>query len=303
MAIENLDQLRAAFAQQDSNGDSRPNNYYPFWNIPEGSQAVIRFLPDKNEENRLGFLVEKRMHTLSINGEDKSIPCLTTYGEECPICKVSSSYYKKEDKVNGKKYWRKKQHLAQAIVVDDPLPVDETTGENHEGKVRFVALGYQLYNIIKEAFESGELDEIPFAFKGGTDFIIKKSKQGEYATYALGSKFARKSRDLTDDEVALAEEHMVDLSTLLPQQPDLAKVEEMLAAATGAAVPVSEDTGGLNFKRKTREDASDEEVEEAAVKVDVATSEAEESSDDDGTTDEAEALLSQIRSRRGKKAS
>jgi hypothetical protein len=297
MSISTLDQLKAAFGKADKNegGGSRPNNYYPFWNMPENSQAVIRFLPDKNEENPLGFLVEKRMHTLTINGENKSVPCLTMYGEECPICKVSGDFYKQEDKVQGKKYWRKKQHIAQAIVVDDPLPPDDETGENHEGKVRFIALGYQLFNIIKEAFESGELDEIPYAYQGGTDFIIKKSKQGEYSTYALGSKFARKSRDLSDDEIALAQENMVDLSTLLPQAPEEAKIHAMLEAALNGGEYVEHESAdeGLAFKPKA---ASKPAATPAPAK-------AEESEEDSSDGDaEADKILAAIRSRRANKA-
>ena len=35
----------------------RPNNYYPFYRMPMDAQAVVRFVPDTNEENPLGFLV------------------------------------------------------------------------------------------------------------------------------------------------------------------------------------------------------------------------------------------------------
>lgn len=284
-----LDQLKAAFKKDESSG-SRPNNYYPFWNMNEGEQAVVRFLPDADGENAMGFLVEKLMHTLTINGERKSIPCKKMFDEDCPICKVSSAYYKEEDKTNGKKYWRKKQHIVQALVIEDPLPADKDSGETHEGKVRFLALGYQLFNIVKEAFESGELDEIPFAFEGGCDFIIKKTKQGEYATYAVGSKFARKSSDLTEDQVALVTDNMVELKTLLPANPELEKLEGMLEAAlTGADYKDESSSGGdkgINFKPKTDE-ASESTAESKP---------AEESSDEE-FDDEADKILAQIRNR------
>lgn len=304
-----LEQLRAGFKKEENSGQtSRPNNYYPFWNIPEGSQAVIRFLPDANSDNPMGFMVEKLMHTLTINGENKSTPCHKMYNDDCPICKVSSAFYKEDDKVNGKKYWRKKQHLAQAIVVEDPLPPDEATGETHEGKVRFVALGYQLFNIIKDAFESGELDEIPYAFDGGCNFIIKKTKQGDYPSYSL-SKFARKSSDLDDDEVAMAEEHMVDLSSLLPQAPSMETTEGMLEAAlTGK--DYESDSGssssGLSFKKKEapaarRNDDDDDEDEEVVVAPKAKAKPVVEESDDDGYDTEAQDILAQIRARQAAK--
>lgn len=287
-----MDQLKAAFGNNDKKegSASRPNNYYPFWNMKDGEQCIVRFLPDANSDNPMGFMVEKRTHVLTINGEEKTVPCATMYGEKCPICDVSSSYYKAEDKANGKKYWRKKQNIAQALIVEDPLPANSETGETHEGKVRFIALGYQLFNIIKEAFESGELDEIPYAYEGGTDFVIKKSKQGEYSTYALGSKFARKSRDLTDDEVALAQDQIVDLSTLLPQPLDEEKMHSMLEAAMNGT-PLA-DSAPAPTPAPTP----------SATPAATSAASEESTSDEGDGNDEADQILAAIRSRRGKKA-
>lgn len=282
-----MDQLRSAFKQPEQNNESRPNNYYPFWNMEVGEQAIVRFLPDKDPNNPLGFMVEKLMHNLEINGEKKSVPCLKMYNEDCPICKLSSSYYKADDEANGKKYWRKKQHIAQAIIVEDPLPADKDSGENHEGKVRFLALGYQLFNIIKDSFESGELDEVPFAFEGGCNFIIKKTEQGKYSTYAVGSKFARKVSDLTKDQIALAQDEMIELATLLPSQPSLEKVEGMLEAAT---------TGGSYDDSASSSAAAADSSSESSTPA--ATPDKEDTTDYD---EEADALLATIRSRRKEK--
>lgn len=224
-----IDQLRAAFKKPEQNENSRgPNNYFPFWNMKTGESATIRFLPDADDENPMGFLVEKKMHTLTVNGKRVSVPCNSMYGEDCPICKVSQQYYKADDKVNGKRYWRKASYVAQALVVDNPLPVKD--GEDDpQGQVRLVSIGYSLYKIIKDTFESGELDEVPFAFKDGTDFVIKKDQQGEHASYVL-SKFARKSTDLEDDEIARIEPELKVLRDVLPKQFALEKIEAMLEA-------------------------------------------------------------------------
>jgi len=288
MTTKSLADLQNAFKTPDreSSGSGLPNNYYPFWNMKEGESALIRFLPDGNSENPLGFLVEKVMHNLDINGERKSVPCLSMYGEDCPICALSSSYYKAEDKVNGKKYWKKKQHIAQALVVEDPMPADETTEENHEGKVRYVALGYQVFNIIKAAFEDGELDEIPYAYEGGTNFIIKKTKQGEYASYSL-SKFARKSTDLDEDVIANFD--LADLSDLLPKNPGLEKVEAMLEAAVTGAEYNAESTS-TSQRQTSTPTAETSKIEESV------------SSADEEMDDEADDILAQIRKRRAAKA-
>ncbi len=241
MTTLTLEQLQSAFKKAENDGNSLPNNYYPFWLMKDGESATVRFLPDADEDNPLGFMAESLKHTLEINGETKSVACLKMFEEDCPICKVSSEYYKKEDKENGKKFWRKKQHITQAIIISDPLPADETTGETHEGKIRFLTLGYQIYNVMKEAFGSEELDAVPYAFKNGCDFIIKKTKQGEYSTYAVGSRFARKSSDLTDEQLAIVEENLGVLSDLLPRNPGFEKVQGMLEAAlTGSSYTTNE---------------------------------------------------------------
>jgi hypothetical protein len=285
-----LEQMKAAFKKEES-GSNRPNNYYPFWNMQDGERAVVRFLPDLDQENPLGFMVEKLMHTLTITGERKSVACLKMYNEDCPICKVSAAYYKSDDKINGKKYWRKKQHLVQAIVVEDPLPYDAETGESHAGKVRFLAIGYQLYNVIKDAFEGGELDEIPFAYNGGCDFIIKKTKQGEHSGYSIGSQFARKASDIDPETLAVVTDQMIELKSLIPVHPGLEKVEGMLEA---------EITGSeYEDQSSSSSDGSSPSTKPADV---VPVAKADDSPPDDTSTnkfdDEADQILAQIRARK-----
>lgn len=299
-----LDQLKAAFKQDSGGGSNLPNNYFPFWNMKDGEQATVRFLPDANQENPFGFLVEKLNHTLIINGDKRKVPCLKMYGDDCPICRVSSAYYKDNDKDNGKKYWRQKQHLAQALIIEDPLAPDADTGENSEGKVKLLALGYQLFEVIKNEFESGELDDMPFLLEGGTNFVIKKTKQGEHSTYAVGSRFTRKSTDLTADQIAMVQEHMIDLSSVLPKKPELVKVEGMLEAAlTGGSYDFS---GGSTTTTKT---TTPDEGAKKSSKVtslptgdDTPTKEAQTPSagSDDGGEEQADEILAQIRARRKK---
>jgi len=177
---------------------------------PEES-CTVRLLPDANKDNPMEFLVEKLMHNLEINGERKTVPCLTMYGEECPICKVSSAFYKEEgkDSASGKKYWRKKQHILQALVQEDPLAPNPETGENSEGQVRLLNISFQIFNVLKEALTSGDLEALPYDMREGYDFIIKKTLQGEWDHYALGTKFVRRTSSLTEDEIALYVVHQV----------------------------------------------------------------------------------------------
>ena len=234
MTKRTLAEMKAAYApaatSNTNGGGQRDSNYYPFWDMQFGEKAVIRFVPDLNQNNPRGFLVEKVFHNLTVNGQRTSVTCLGMFEEECPICKLSQEYYKAEDQENGKKYYKKKQHLAQALIVEDPLPADKTSGETHQGKLRYIAINYQLYNIIKEAFAGEDLESPPDDIDDGYDFIIKKTEQGKYASYTLGTKFAPRSRALTEAELSTLEESSIDLSTLLPKNPGIDKVRSQLNA-------------------------------------------------------------------------
>lgn len=322
---QKLDALKALFKGQEQEGqrESRPSNYYPFWNMQPGQRAIVRFLPDRDENNVRGFLVEKVFHNLTINGQKRTVPCLSMYEDDCPICKVSQDYYKAKDEVNGKKYWRKKQYIAQALIIEDPLPADDTTGETHVGKVRGITLGYQLYNIIKEAFAGDELESVPYDFEDGYDFIIKKTEQGQYASYAVGSKFKNNPRALDEDELVAVEEGMIELSTLLPKNPGEDKVQAMLNAdLNGESYDEGGSSGDDDEDRPARrpaakpaakpvkaaakpaaaDDDEDEEEDEAPARAPAsrkATPVAEES--DDAASTDIDAMLSAIRARRSAK--
>lgn len=241
--VQSLAELRAAWKQNNTQTESRPNNYYPFYRLAFDEKATIRFLPDGNTSNPLGFLVEKLTHELVIGGEKKIIPCPKMFGKdkECPICKHSAALYKAEDKVNGKKFYRSKQHIAQALVIEDPLPykAEETPAI---GTIKLINVGFSIYNIIDEAINDEEdgVEDIPWLFNNGTDFIIKKTKKGEHANYE-SSKFAKRPRPLSEDELATVEGNLLDLSTLLPKEPELAYLEKMLASAIAGELIETDD--------------------------------------------------------------
>lgn len=286
--------LKAAYATPEQNTTQTSgftNNYYPFWNMKAGEKAIIRFLPDKNEDNPRGFLVEKVFHNLEINGQRRSIPCLSMYGEDCPICKISQAYYKVKDDINGKKYYKNRQNIAQILVVEDPLPADESSGEKHTGKLRYVTLSYQIYNIIKEALSSDEIDNWPDDYENGYDFIIKKTEQGGYASYAVGTKFANKPRALTETELSVVYESLIDLSTLLPKNLGEEKVQAMLDA----------EMNGNEYHDENKFVPSTPTPVKSKVTPTVAANDEEEDEDEEVNPDVQE-MLEKIRNRRADKA-
>ncbi len=296
---QTLEALRSQFSKPSGNDrENLPNNYYPFWNMEDGQQCKIRFVPDLNQDNPFGFLVQKVMHTLEIDGEKKSVPCLSMYGKECPICKVSSDFYKNKDEVNGKKYWKKRQYIGQALVVEDPLNPDATTGEKHTGKFRYVALGFQIYKIIEESFKSDEiLESIPYNFEDGYDFIIKKTSQGKYATYTSGTTFARKQRALSEDELVIVEDGMIDLASLLPKEPELDKIEAMLRSALHGG-SYSEDDVPTPPRRQSPAASNNDDDDPMSFVQSPAPAASASSSDDEPVQGNINDTLARIRQRR-----
>lgn len=192
MALD-INQLRAAFAKK-SEGSGEGNNgfwekFFPFYKMDFDQVTTIRFLPDLDEDNPLGFIVENKYHELMVNGKKKRIACMKMYGEPCPCCEASQKYYNEGDQEMGKKFWRKIDYIAQCIIVNCPFDYPVTAEEN---PVRLVSLSTKLYGKVENAIVKGDLDEMPFNMQNGYDFRILKTKQGEYADYS-NSDFARKS--------------------------------------------------------------------------------------------------------------
>jgi hypothetical protein len=74
------------------------NAIFAFWNMKEGEQATLRFLPDGNP-NADFFWAERLMIKLpfaGVKGETDSrpvqvqVPCMEMYGETCPILSRST---------------------------------------------------------------------------------------------------------------------------------------------------------------------------------------------------------------------
>lgn len=239
MSIKNeLAKLRAAYEGNNRNENTASyTKFYPFYKMQTGERCVVRFLPDLDESNSLGCLIENKYHLLTINGKTRRVPSLTMWGEDCPISKVAKEFYDAGDKDNGKKYYRKLTYIGQVLVVNDPLPAGED-GETFEGKVVPISFNFQIYNVIKEAYASDDLETIPYGIGGeadpedtwGYDFTIRRTEQGGYANYVVGTKFANRPRPLTDEELLAVNESRVELKTYLPNKPTLESVNSMLQA-------------------------------------------------------------------------
>jgi len=243
--MASLAEIRAKLqeAQNKAPGTSTggDNAIYPHWNMQEGREAVVRFLPDGDNNNTF-FWVERAMIKLpfaGIKGETDSrqtivqVPCVEMYndGSTCPILSEVRGWFKDKSLEDmGRKYWKKRSYIFQGFVTDDPLN-EETTPEN---PIRRFIIGPQIFQIIKGALMDPELEELPTDYMRGVDFRIKKTSKGGYADYST-SQWSRKERGLSEQEQAAVNANgLFNLGDFLPKKPtevELNVMKEMFEAS------------------------------------------------------------------------
>lgn len=216
------------------------NAIYPFWDIPENSTSVIRFLPDGDETNTY-FWRERQMIRLEfagVKGDKDSrrvtvqVPCNEMWGPvgSCPILSEVRPWFKDPSLEDmGRKYWKKKSYVFQGFVVDGSL--DEEAPEN---PIRRFIINPSIFNIIKAALMDTDFEELPTDYEAGTDFRLTKTTKGQYADYST-SNWARKERSLTSEERSAIEQFgLYNLNDFLPKQPseeELRIIGEMFEAS------------------------------------------------------------------------
>ncbi len=244
--MASLAEIRAKLQEAQNRGTGSTssggdNAIYPHWNMQEGKEAVVRFLPDGNSANTF-FWVERAMIKLpfaGIKGESDSrpvqvqVPCVEMYndGTTCPILTEVRTWFKdKSLEEMGRKYWKKRSYIFQGFVVENPL-AEDTTPDN---PIRRFIIGPQIFQIIKSALMDPELEEMPTDYLRGVDFRIAKTSKGGFADYST-SKWSRRERALTDIEKAAIESHgLFNLADFLPKKPtdvELKVMKEMFEAS------------------------------------------------------------------------
>ena len=238
-----LAEIRAklqASSQQNTGGSTGGDNaIYPHWNIAEGTNATVRFLPDADPNNTF-FWVERAMIKLpfaGVKGDTASkpvtvqVPCMEMWGETCPILTEVRPWFKdKSLEEMGRKYWKKRSYLFQGFVVDSKLQEDKTP----ENPIRRFIIGSQIFNLVKNALMDAEIEELPTDYVRGLDFKITKTSKGGYADYSTSS-WARRERALSEQELAAINQYGVfNLKDFLPKKPgevELKIMKEMFEAS------------------------------------------------------------------------
>lgn len=233
--------LQAAEAKKGGSPYGGDKSTYPHWNIPEGTSATVRFLPDANEDNTF-FWIEKQMIKLpfaGIKGQDENkpvdvqVPCIEMWDGKntCPILnEVRPWWQDKSLEDMARRYWVKRTYYAQGFVKQDPL----NESDPPENPIRKFIIGQQIFAIMKAALMDPDMTYSPVDLINGTDFIISKTTKGGYSDYGT-SKWARKESSITEEmQEAIAKYGLVDLSTYLPKKPtpeQLAIIFDMFQAS------------------------------------------------------------------------
>lgn len=229
IAKRSLADLAAAFTSKtsDTGGNATWKLFFNFWKAEVDAVSTVRFLPDNNAENPMGFLVENFAHELNINGKREKVACLKMYNEPCPVCELSSRFYDKNSTEHseelGKMFYRKKSYLGQVLVLDTKIEHDA------DQLVKLIEFGPQIFKQIQAAFQSGDLEEAPYELKGGYNFRFRKSVTGSGQNSYTTSNFAPKQTDIGDD--LLAAMVLYDLSDYRTPKTDRVALEAMLIAA------------------------------------------------------------------------
>ncbi len=241
--MASLAEIRARLAQQDNRSNREgggDNSIFPHWNIPEGTSARLRFLPDKDEANPWGFWVEQLKINLpfaGVKGQPDSkpvavqVPCVEMWQMACPILAEVRTWFKDPAMEEmGRKYWKKRSYLFQGFVRDNPLKEDKTP----ENPIRRFIISPQIFTLVKSALTDPDLENLPTDYEGGLDFVISKTSKGGYADYNT-SKWARKESPLNQDELeAIDKFGLYNLADFLPKKPsdaDLKVLMEMFEAS------------------------------------------------------------------------
>ena len=239
----------------DNNRTGGDNSIYAFWNLKEGDESVLRFLPDGNADNTF-FWVERAMIKLpfaGIKGESESkqtivqVPCVEMYGDTCPILSEVRAWFKDpalEDM--GRKYWKKRSYIFQGFVVEDGLSEKETPAN----PIRRFIIGPQIFTSIRAALVDPELEDLPTDYVHGIDYRMKKGSKGGYADYSTSS-WGRRERPLNDAEQEAIKTHgLFNLSDFLPKKPtdiELKVMKEMFEASVDGE-PYDMERWGQYFK-------------------------------------------------------
>ena len=233
MVRRSIKALQERLTSESKESGSHNGFWYPHWKLPKDGITKIRILEDPDQENPLVVYTDYMEHVLHISSDEITrVPCIKNNGKEhsCPICAISSKFYKSKNEDRGKYFYRDMYAILRGLVTKDGLEYGEDD-DPATGTVKAFKFSYQLATKLKSEIGKLEEDDVFWDLDEGLDFIIEKQIQlssggKEYGKYDLGSGFVRKVTKISKEyREAITDE---PLSALLPDIPTYDEADELL---------------------------------------------------------------------------
>lgn len=228
------------------------NCFYYYRKLDHNASSVVRFLPisaevAESDEVRKRFTIAKKVIRLRFDNPELAeskvvvqIPVMQMYKggktEDDLILRQVKALYDESDKLakagqderakavrdKASYHWTRGEHLAQGFVVRSGF----SEGETPENPIRVFELNKQIMNRINavcdpKADPDMALRYWPVHGKLGTNFVIKKTRSGEWPSYNDSSFSTTGPTPWTEDmKAAILQHGLWNLESFLPERPD-----------------------------------------------------------------------------------
>ena len=193
----NFDFLQKELTKSTKEGGADERIWKPALDKSGNGYAVVRFLPAPDGES----LPWAKVYSHAFQGPGGWLidNCLTTNGDQCPICAANNKLWNsgvESDKEIARNRKRKLSYYSNIYVVKD------TANPDNEGRVFLYKYGKKIHDKVIAAMQPEFQDETPvnvFDFWEGANFKLKIKTVGGYWNYDK-SEFAAPSALSADDE-------------------------------------------------------------------------------------------------------
>jgi hypothetical protein len=192
--------LQSMAASSDNKSQDKDNYWRPEVDKAGNGLAVIRFLPAAAVDGDDGLPWAKIFgHGFQGPGGWLIDNCLTTKGQQCPVCEHNNKLWNSGIEANKeivRKQKRKLSYIANVYIVSDPKHPE------NEGQVKLFKFGAKIFEKVTGAMNPSFEDEVainPFDMWKGANFKLKITKVAGYQNYDK-SEFMSSTALLEDDD-------------------------------------------------------------------------------------------------------
>jgi hypothetical protein len=226
--LEKLKKMREQLnaAAGGGGGGSRDTSVFPFWNIEVGGSASLRFLPDADTNNPF-IWAEKIIFKWKFPDPRKAgasvevqLPCQEMYDGfgTCAVLQQVRPLWKSDEEL-AKRLWPKKSYIYSGFARRSSWKEESPP----DSPIRKFFINKKMHDFIKASILSDDPDTAfmasPDDYVQGRDFVVKKTKNGQWDDYST-SQWANNTSSLTDDEASAIEKYgLIDLKKSFPARP------------------------------------------------------------------------------------